>query len=571
MRRGTTAAAVAGLIVTSLVGTAPAAGAAEPAVDEALAGHLPVHDTAHVLDWDAGSETTIGLTGSSAVVTGDGASADGGTVTITAPGTYRVSGTLADGALVVASAGDGVVRVVLDGASITSATTSPLQVQDAGEVAVVLADGSTNTLTDAATYTYPEGVDEPNAALFSSADLTIAGGGALTVTGNANDGIASKDGLVLAGGRITVRAADDGVRGKDYLQVTGGTLDVTATGDGLKSDDDAPEAGFVHVAGGSTTVTSGDDGVTAASDVVVSGGDLGVTAGGGAAGTGQGAKGLVGDASVVLGGGALVVDAIDDAVHSDGTIRVASGSATLATGEDGIDAGERLAVSGGALVVRTSVEGLESKVVEISGGLVEVTATDDAINAADPAAPDSMDVLPGVHVAVSGGRLVLHSAVGDGLDSNGTGAISGGTMYVDGSTEWVNSALDVTGDFQVTGGTVVGTSHGGHVATPATTSPQTWVSLSSQQPAGTLMHVLAPDGTVVVSFRTMKAQGNVLVSSSALVAGTQYRLAVGGAAAGPVLGGYYETPGDASAATVVATATAGTAPAPGGWGGWPPR
>ncbi|MBD7917594.1 carbohydrate-binding domain-containing protein [Cellulomonas sp. Sa3CUA2] len=571
MRRGTTAAAVAGLIVTSLVGTAPAAGAAEPAVEDALAGNLPVHDTAHVLDWDADSETTIELTGSSAVVTGDGATADGGTVTITAPGTYRVSGTLADGALVVASAGDGVVRVVLDGASITSTTTSPLQVHDAGEVAVVLADGSTNALTDPATYTYPEGVDEPNAALFSSADLTIAGGGALTVVGNANDGIASKDGLVVAGGRITVRAADDGVRGKDYLQVTGGVLDVTATGDGLKSDDDAPEGGFVHVAGGTTTVTSGDDGVTAASDVVVSGGDLGVTAGGGAAGTGQGAKGLVGDVSVVLGGGALVVDAIDDAVHSDGTIRVASGSATLATGEDGIDAGERLAVSGGALVVRTSVEGLESKVVEISGGLVEVTATDDAVNAADPAAPDSMDVLPGVHVAVSGGRLVLHSAVGDGLDSNGTGAISGGTVYVDGSTEWVNSALDVTGDFRVTGGTVVGTSHGGHVATPATTSPQTWVSLSSQQPAGTLMHVLAPDGTVVVSFRTMKVQGNVLVSSSALVAGAQYRLAVGGAAAGPVLGGYYETPGDASAATVVATATAGTAPAPGGWGGWPPR
>ena len=39
--------------------------------------------------------------------------------------------------------------------------------------------------------------DEPNAALFTKADLTIAGSGALQVIGNYNDGIASKDGLIL--------------------------------------------------------------------------------------------------------------------------------------------------------------------------------------------------------------------------------------------------------------------------------------------------------------------------------------------------------------------------------------
>ncbi|ADG74039.1 conserved hypothetical protein [Cellulomonas flavigena DSM 20109] len=570
MRRGTTAAAVAAVLVTGVLGSP--ARAAEPVVEEVLGANLPVHATDHALDWDAGDETTIALSGASAQVTGSGASAQGGTVTISAPGTYRVSGTLTDGAVVVASAGEGVVRVVLDGASITSSTTAPLQVQDADEVVVVLAEGSTNSLTDPATYQYPEGQDEPNAALFSTADLTIAGSGALTVTGSANDGIASKDGLVVAGGRITVTAADDAVRGKDYLVVTGGTLELTAAGDGLKADDDTPEGGFVHVAGGATRVTSGDDGVTAASDVVVSDGYLQVRAGGGAgAGGDSGAKGLVGDVSLVLGGGSLAVDAIDDALHSDGTITVAGGNATLATAGDGADAGERLTITGGALIVTQSSEGLEAKVVQIAGGLIEVTAADDAISASDPSQPDAMGAIPGVDVAVSGGLTVLHAATGDGLDSNGTAQMSGGTLVVDGPTEFINSAVDTNGAFTVTGGTLIGVSSAGLLGTPTVQSPQTWVSLGSEQPAGTLLHVLAPDGTVLASFRTTKASGNLLYSHASLQLGSQYRLAVGGTADGPVTGGFHQRPGDASGATVVATAQAATAPSGwGGGGGWPP-
>lgn len=42
--------------------------------------------------------------------------------------------------------------------------------------------------------------DEPNATLFSKADLSIAGNGSLTVEANYNDGIASKDGLALSRG-----------------------------------------------------------------------------------------------------------------------------------------------------------------------------------------------------------------------------------------------------------------------------------------------------------------------------------------------------------------------------------
>ena len=141
MRRGTTAAAVAAVVLTNVLGTtgATAAGTAtDPTVEAALAANTDVHDAGQALDWDPADETAIALTGATAQVTGPGATVTGGTVTITSPGTYRVRGTLSDGALVVTSPGDGVVRIVLDGASVTSTTTSPLQVLDADEAVVVL-------------------------------------------------------------------------------------------------------------------------------------------------------------------------------------------------------------------------------------------------------------------------------------------------------------------------------------------------------------------------------------------------------------------------------------------------
>ena len=156
----------------------------------------------------------------------------------------------------------------------TSSTGSALVVTDAEEVQVVLADGSENALTDAETYA-DTSEDAPNAALYSTADLTIAGTGALTVTGRSNDGIASQDGLVVTGGTVTVDAVDDGIRGKDYLVVDDGDLTVTAGGDGLKSDnaEDATR-GYVSVAAGTVDVTAGADGVDAATDVILTGGDV---------------------------------------------------------------------------------------------------------------------------------------------------------------------------------------------------------------------------------------------------------------------------------------------------------
>lgn len=200
--------------------------------------------------YDAASATKIVLSGAGATIEGDGASADGSTVTITAAGTYVVSGELADGALVVNATDQDKVQVVLAGATIRNADGAAFEVQQADKVFVTLAEGSQSTLADGAAYTLADGEDEPNAALFS------------------------KDDLVIAGGTLTVTAKEDGLRGKDCVKIADGSLTVTAGGDGVKSsNDEDPTRGFVAIDGGTFALDVQDDGVQAATYLRIAGGE----------------------------------------------------------------------------------------------------------------------------------------------------------------------------------------------------------------------------------------------------------------------------------------------------------
>ena len=236
------------------------------------------HFDADDLTWDAAEEVAVTLADGASTVAGgsssDAVTVDGDTVTISAAGTYRLSGSLSDGQVVVAAGEEDVVRIILDGVDLSSSTGSPFVVHSANEAIIYLADGTTNALQDAASYA-DQGEDSPNAALYSMADLTIAGGGSLTVNGRYNDGIVSKDGLVLAAGNVTVDASDDGIRGKDYTVLLDGAYSVTAGGDGVKADNETDEGrGWLLVSGGELTVAAGDDGVKAFSQLTVTGGTV---------------------------------------------------------------------------------------------------------------------------------------------------------------------------------------------------------------------------------------------------------------------------------------------------------
>lgn len=567
---GSTAATTAGTTTGTTSATATDTGTTTAAV---ATDNAPDHDDAADHEWDAASEVAVTLDGDTASSDSGAVVVDGSTVTITAAGTYRLSGSLTDGQVVVQTTDAGIVRLVLDGVEITSSTSSPLVVTEAEEVMVVLADGTTSTLTDAAEYVYADGTDEPNAALFSNADLTIAGDGALVVTGSSNDGIASKDGLVVTGGTITVDAVDDGIRGKDYVVVEGGEITVTAGGDGVKSDNaDDATMGYAQVSAGALSVDAGGDGVDAETDVIVAGGSLDVTAGGGhtaSVAADASAKGLKGTVSVVVAGGGVRVDAADDALHSNATIDVSGGELTLASGDDGAHADAALTISGGSLTVTDSYEGLESAVIAIADGSVDITASDDGLNAGGGAdgsgttTQQSTDTGRGGPMGGGGdqfaddgswiylhGGTVVVDAGGDGLDSNGSIEMTGGTVVVAGPTEQMNGALDVNGTFSVTGGTLIAVGSAGMAEEPDAGGQAVLnVRFGSTQGEGTVVQVVSGDGEVVATWTAPKSFQSLVLTSPDLVAGESYEVQVGGAASGETVG-WFTAEGDAAGSSL---------------------
>ena len=491
-------------------------------------------------------ETTITLNGDSIAVSGSGVTVEGTVATITAAGHYIVSGTLNDGQLLVDTEDEEMVQLTLIGVDITSATSAPLAILSAEETIITLAEGSDNTLTDAATYVFPDAeTDEPNAALFSNDDLTIGGGGSLTVVGNYNDAISTDDSLTISGGVITVSAVDDGLRGKDALVISGGDITVEAGGDGLKSDnEDDTTLGTIAISGGVFDITAAGDGIAAKTTVTISGGDFALLTGGGSGATladDVSAKGIKGLVSVTIEGGTFNVNAADDAVHSNNAITISGGALTLATGDDAIHADAAITIDDGTIDITESVEGIESILITINGGAIHIVASDDGINVAG-------DVAGAYHLYLHGGRIVI-DAGGDGIDANGSITMTDGVVLVHGPTNQGNGAIDYDGTFNVSGGLLVAAGSAGMAQAPSATSTQNSVLIrfNGAQAAGALVHIQNSAGEDVLTFAPAKGYQSLVFSSAELVLGSAYTVYLGGSSTGTVSDGLYSggsyTPG----------------------------
>lgn len=463
--------------------------------------------------YDEAAATKIALAGQGATVSGEGAAVEGTAVTITAAGTYVVTGELMAGSLVVNAGDQDKVQIVLDGASIRNEAGPALNIQQADKVFVTLAAGSQNTLADGASYELAEGEDEPNAALYSKADLTINGTGALTVEGNYRHGVNSKDDLVVTGGTLTVTAKEDGLRGKDCVKVADGSFAITAGGDGVKSNNDEdPTRGFVSIDGGTFAVEAGDEGFQAATYLRLAGGDA-------------------------------QIKAADHALRSDVEAAMSGGTYVVEAGGKGMNPETKFTMDGGTFTVAGCEEGIEAQEVIVNDGELNITASDDGINAAVAersdetaeaavAANASEDCL----IQINGGMVTV-DAGGDGLDSNGYVEVNGGVVLASGSAGGGDSALDYEYGAKITGGAVILAGATG-MAETFTEGTQPFAMVAAEGAAGTNLAVTDEAGTVLVSYTVPKAFQCAVVSAPGLTEGATGKVIVGGTVTGADSAGY---------------------------------
>ena len=463
-----------------------------------------------------------------------------------------MQGTLTDGQIRVDTEDSGLVTLILNGVNLSSSTSAPIYIKNADNAAIMIADGTENYVSDAATYIYesPED-DEPNAAVFSDDDLTIYGGGSLTVTANYNDGIASKDSLTIQNGVITVTSIDDGIRGKDYLVINNAQITLNVQGDGLKSDnEDDLTVGYINILNGTFNISAVGDAITAESALNISGGTFNLTSGGGSImylDEEVSAKGLKSANAIVIDGGTFALNSADDAIHSNNSIVINNGTFTIASGDDGIHADSTIEINGGTFDITNSYEGIESAVITINDGNIHIVSSDDGINVAGGADASGFGGRGGgnfggsnYYLYINNGYIVV-DAEGDGLDANGSIVMSGGTVIVNGPTMSMNGSLDYDGSFQITGGVLVAAGSAGMMQAPDTSSTQysLAVAFSNTLSAGTPVSIQSSIGETVLTFVPSKTYQSIIFSSPELVGGETYTIYQNGSATGTVTDGLY--------------------------------
>lgn len=538
---------------------------------------------------------------------------DGQTVTITQAGTYQIAGTLGDGALIVESAENAKITLVLGGVNIKNSIGAAIQISTADDVTIELAEGTTNVLqsgeeVDIATAT--ESKEASGGALQSKADLKIKGKGSLTVLGYLNNGIHCTKDLKIKNGNISVTALGHGIKGKNSVTVSGGTVTVTSGKDGITSDEtENEEKGFVTIEDGEIIITSAGDGVSAETTLTVTGGVISIISGGGSANAQQktdnmrdwwdfdnsasddnsaSCKGLKAGKALVISGGSITIDAQDDALHTDGDMTISGGECILSTGDDGAHAALSLTVLDGKITVLTSYEGLEANQITLAGGELDITASDDGINAnggsdgfsggfgggfggrrsdmnsqsGDMTPPDNSNMqtppdgnapsgnpptMPGQDAAdstttddttdkqpvllITGGKITVN-ADGDGLDSNGNLRVEGGDITINGPANGGNGALDIGtengGVGFISGGTLIALGTSSMAENFGSTSTQcAFLVTMNSFGAGETITITDSQGNVLYTGVTVKSANSVVFSSADLVVGETYTVTIG--------------------------------------------
>ena len=183
-----------------------------------------------------------------------------------------------------------------------------------------------------------------------------------------------------------------------------------------------------------------------------------------------------------------------------------------------------LTINGGVVKIRStgtpyeisdeeslSPEGLEAKdKLFINGGIVEVSATDDAINA-------------GSSIEINGGYVFAVSRGDDGIDSNGTIVFNGGTAVIIGAGGMgLGIDCDSDNNIKYNGGTLIGIGGGNNAPVSGN-----MISFSFDM-SGSSFVLQSEEGDVIAAYTlpSSKTQNNVVVMSEKLEKGKTYNVVV---------------------------------------------
>ncbi len=282
----------------------------------------------------------------------------------------NLSGSSTDGSLTY----NGTLKATfrLNGVELTSSNGPALNIMDGKRINLILTEGTSNTLADAA-----GGIHK--GALYCKGHMEVSGEGSLTVTGKTSHAISVNEYLQLkkSTGSITIGGAEkDAIHCGQYFLMNGGTIiiDANTKGDGIQAeqdllddditvDPDPENTGDLTINNGTINmVINGEDSEGLKSDVTINinGGTINIDA------TGNGSRGISADGDITIG---------ETSAATNITINAKGGLCTAAADADdphrcmGIRGKANLTVNAGTVTVTNT--GRKSRGIKIDGNYTE--------------------------------------------------------------------------------------------------------------------------------------------------------------------------------------------------------
>lgn len=435
-----------------------------------------------------------------------------------------LSGTASGKSLFITANKNNSVGIYLNSVSLTGADYPCIELDKKNPVYLV-AEG-TNSFTDSRSYgTDYSSTSSKKGSIYTKGPLIMSGSGSITVTEGYKHAFYSKDYIQVNSGSYTVNSTGrNAFQAANAFVMNGGSISISGTGshtnnqsrgiivEGWDYDTDEEEAneypgeGYIVINGGSITSSTVSKGISAKWDIDED-----------AAST---------DTSddpypfVLITGGKL-------SITTTGTPQDESSGNYTFTDADGASVSEK---------TKLSPEGIEGKqALFITGGIVEVTTTDDCINVSRDTSGYKGKV------EIYGGNIFAYSSGNDSIDSNGTLTIAGGIIVALTSTT-PECAFDCDSNtFAITGGLLAGIGTNNYSAPTSSACSQSTLVLSGNYfgSGNTSFALEDSSGSPVFAYTIPEIYGSssnssyiMILSSPKIQTGTSYKAVSGVSASG---------------------------------------
>ena len=318
-------------------------------------------------------------------------------VNITAPGNYVLTGTL-KGQIVVNTAEEGKVKLILNGADICCENDACIYVKKADKVVVSSNEGSINNLNTTGEFAQSD-ENKADAVIFSQEDLNLNGDGVINIVSAYGHGVVTKDKLKVKDGEVNIVACKKGLSGKDALEIEGGTVNIESRTHSVYSEGD------ITISGGEINISSSKkDAIHTTENVNITGGTVNIL------NCIEGIEGL----TVTISGGNVSIVSSDDGINSSSGQSSEGGKGIIGGNPFIADDGADITISGGIITINAGGDGIDSNgTLHMSGGELYITGPTISADGAIDYATEAI---------ISGGSVVATGAAGmaEGFGTNST-------------------------------------------------------------------------------------------------------------------------------------------------------